>query len=324
MLSISVLLTLLFFNGSLFSKESDFLENILALTSSKQGFYKAGESYFSQDGKKIIFQGAENKESPYQMYLVDLETTHLWQVSPNQGCCTCGFFDPLDKKIIFSSSFKSSEPYVKKLSSTYHWDLTPYMNIYHANYDGSNLTSLTSGSAYSAESAFSYDGKEIVFASNESGSMNLYVMDRDGKNKRQLTFTTTSYNGGPFFSPDNSSIIFRSDRRKKDYLELYLIDKISLKETRLTDNHEVNWAPFFHPSGEFIVYTRSSNHHKSYHLFLLHLETKEELQITTESNFNGLASFSLDGKKITWTSKREDGSPQIFIADFLTPKHWIN
>ena len=33
-----------------------------------------------------------------------------------------------------------------------------------------------------------------------------------------------SYNGGPFFSPDGKRIVFRSDRKKKDYLQIYVIN----------------------------------------------------------------------------------------------------
>ena len=47
-------------------------------------------------------------------------------------------------------------------------------------------------------------------------------MDADGSNVRPLT-QQPGYNGGPFFSPDDRWVIFRSDRKKKDMLQLYAI-----------------------------------------------------------------------------------------------------
>ena len=49
-------------------------------------------------------------------------------------------------------------------------------------------------------------------------------MDADGKNAKQLTTAKNCYNGGPFLSPDGTKVIFRSDRKEKDRLQLYVID----------------------------------------------------------------------------------------------------
>jgi Tol biopolymer transport system component len=95
------------------------------------------------------------------------------------------------------------------------------MNIYEANPDGTGLRALTSGPDYHAECAYSADGTRIVFASNISGSMNIYTMDSDGGDVQQVTHTDHCYNGGPFFSPDGQNILFRADRDKPHYLDIY-------------------------------------------------------------------------------------------------------
>ena len=69
-------------------------------------------------------------------------------------------------------------------------------------------------------------------------------MDADGKNVRQLTNAPGCYNGGPFFSPDGKRVIFRSDRKKKDHLQLYVINTDGTGERALTDDlNWVHWAP---------------------------------------------------------------------------------
>src|SRR5690606_7906480 len=115
--------------------------NICQLTFSEMGFDKAGEAYFSPDERSIIFQAVPCGQRHYQMYVMDLHERVPRMVSTGFGACTCGFFHPDGGKIIFASSHES--PLLleadKAPSDKYSWDLTPYMNIYEANVDGSDL-----------------------------------------------------------------------------------------------------------------------------------------------------------------------------------------
>lgn len=315
------LVTLLFISLTVCYAKEPCLENIQQVTFSEMGFEKAGEAYFSSDNKTIAFQAVPKGEENYQIYIMSLETGLPKLISTGKGACTCAFFHPKKEKVIFASSHSDTNPpSEKEAHAGYKWDLTPYMNIYETNLDGTEMKALTSGPAYHAECAYSPDGKQIVYASNETGSMNLYVMDADGSNPRQLTHTQDVYNGGPFFSPDGSKIVFRADRDRKDLLQLYLFDLKSGKERQLTDNEAVNWAPYWHPDGDKIAFTTSLHGHHRYEIYLLYLDSGALHRITDHPGFDGLPVFSNDGKQLLWTSKRSDDQTcQIFIADFKTP-----
>lgn len=311
------------------SLESISLQNIQQITFPAMGFERAGEGYFSPDGKTIIFQAVPKGQEHYQIFTMDLETKIPHMVSTGRGACTCAFFRPDGQKIIFASSHEDPEleqntaicPHQKKTQTgNYKWDLTPYMNIYEANPDGSHLVRLTHGPAYHAECAYSSDGSKIVYASNEDGSMNIYTMHADGSNPQQITYTVNCYNGGPFFSPDNRHIIFRTDRERPDYLQIYVIQADGTEERQLTFNQAVNWAPYWHPNGKVIAFTTSLHGHRHYEIYLLNVETGKQQRLTHSRSFDGLPVFSPDGKKILWTSKRgTDQTSQLFIADFNLP-----
>ena len=153
------LLFLLF--ATLVQAEEPYLSNIRQLTFPSMGFERAGEAYFSPDGTKILFQAIPKGSLQFQIYLMDLSDNHPLLVSTGKGACTCAYFHPEGKKLIFASSHENPERRQDQQFSegSYKWDLTPYMNIDEANLDGSGLTALTSGPAYHAECSYSSDGR---------------------------------------------------------------------------------------------------------------------------------------------------------------------
>lgn len=298
--------------------DENLLDHVEQLTSPKMNFEKAGEAYFSPDSEMIIFQAVPAGEIGYQIFTMDLNTRKIVQISQEAETCTCSFFRPDGKKIIFAASPVKTQA---QQGGKYKWDLTPYMNIYEANIDGTDAIPLTQGPAYHAECAYSPDGTRIVYASNEDGSMNIYSMQSDGANLRQLTHTTDCYNGGPFFSPDGTKIIFRADRDVPDLLQIYMMDCDGSNVVQLTDNGSVNWAPFWHPSQDVIAYTTSIHGHYNYEIYLLSITTGKQYRVTHHPSFDGLPTFNQTGTKLLWTSKRgEDNTSQIFIADFKLPE----
>lgn len=324
-------------------QESAHLKNIQQLTSN---FVKAGEAYFSPDGKRIVFQ-AEEKDTGnpfYQIFVQDLATGAARRVSPGAGKTTCAYFSPDGRKIIFASShldpqaqakyapeYKQREDDKKAgVRRRYSWDFDPSMDIFESDPDGSNLKQLTTTRGYDAEGSYSPDGKSIVFASQRDGDFEpshtqLWIMDADGRNARQLTHAPKCYNGGPFFSPDGRRVVFRSDRHEKDRLELYVIDADGRNERQLTRKPNwVCWGPFWHPDGKHIVYAgadHGSGGRPNYDIYWMNVDTGKETRLTFAPGADVLPVFNKDGTKMMWTSTRDSRQPsQIYIADFVAPK----
>ncbi len=313
-------------------RESKHLSNVRQVTF---GFFRAGEGYFSPDGKSIVFQAVPNlpesvflepKPNQYEYQIFTAELTPGAKpklVSTGEGACTCAFFSPDGKSLIYGSTHLNPSPAAPKSAaygrsgSRYRWSFPEGMDIFQADLDGKNLKRLTEADGYDAEGSYSADGRHIVFTSYRDGDGEIYVMDADGQNPRRIT-NAKGYDGGPFFSPDGKRIIYRSDRKDNDMLQIFVNNVEGTDEHALTDNEAVNWGPFWHPDSRHIVYATSRHGHANYEIYLMNVDTKAEERLTFHDGFDGLPVFSPDGKQMMWTSNSRgtDRNSQLFIADF--------
>jgi WD40-like Beta Propeller Repeat len=114
--------------------------------------------------------------------------------------------------------------------------------IYTSKIDGTDERRLTSTSADESFPIWSQDGSQIAYSAS-TGEWNtientktyeLYVMDADGTNVRQLT-DNTAYDSYPRWSPDGSLIVFSSDRDKTGHWEVYVMNADGSGVRRVTN-----------------------------------------------------------------------------------------
>ena len=329
------------------AKEAQFLTNTRQLIYEGR---RSGESYFSADGKFMVFQSEREQDNPfYQIYLLNLETGDVNRVSPGTGKTTCAFLRPGSDDVLFASTHIDPEAKAKQKtefeirasgkSRRYAWDYDDRMEIFVAKRDGSNVRRLTDAPGYDAEGSYSPDGKLIVFCSLRhayTGTLSpedkkklevdtayfgdIYLMNADGSNVRRLT-STPGYDGGPFFSPDGQRVIWRRFNEKGDTADVYTMKLDGSDVRRLTDFGAMSWAPYFHPSGQYVIYTANKLGFANFELFIVDaLGAKEPVRVTYTDGFDGLPVFSPDGKKLAWTSGRTpEKNSQIFMADWNHP-----
>jgi Tol biopolymer transport system component len=324
------------------SIESKYLSNIRQVT---KGMTKAGEGYFSPDGKSIVYQAVPPDYVFYQIYTQPLAGGEPKRISPGRGRTTCSYFSPEGKRILFASSHldpnldkteaderqQIADDQAKGIRRRYKWDFDPYMDLFEADLEGKILRQLTKEKGYDAEGAYSRDGKLIAFASDRDGDCDIYLMNSDGTNVRQLT-NAPGYDGGPFISPDQKWVVFRSDRKKAEWLQLYVIGIDGKNETALTDTTGVNWGPYWHPSQPYLIWSGADHSdpmaRPNYDLWIAKYEVKGDKfslgkpdRVTDFVGGDVLPVFSPDGKKLMWTSTRtDDHQSQLFLADFHLPE----
>jgi Tol biopolymer transport system component len=111
-----------------------------------------------------------------------------------------------------------------KYGNKYIWPLYNSYDIFMADMSGKIVKQITSAKGYDAEATLSPDGKKMIYCSDKSGDLELYVMDLKSGKEIRVT-NELGYDGGAWFSPDGTKIVWRASRPKtpeaiKEYKEL--------------------------------------------------------------------------------------------------------
>jgi Tol biopolymer transport system component len=156
------------------------------------------------------------------------------------------------------------------------------MDIYSMNGDGSDVRRLTNLPGPDGGPFFSPDGQHIVFRGNHPGpgadmdkyqvllkkalwspgALEIFVMDRDGKNVRQVTHFGHA-NWAPYWASNGKQIIFASnmkDPKQRDF-DLFLVNLDGTGLEQLTFNDTFDGFPMFSPDGTKLVF--ASNRHNA-------------------------------------------------------------
>jgi Tol biopolymer transport system component len=149
------------------------------------------------------------------------------------------------------------------------------LEIYTMNADGTDVTQLTDELGYDGGPFFSYDGTKIVYRAFHPkteeeerdylavlaedqirpSKLEIFVMDADGSNKRQLTDNGAA-NFAPYFFPDGQRVIFVSnmhDPRGRNF-DLYTVNIDGSGLERITYHEEFDGFPMFNSDGSKLVW----------------------------------------------------------------------
>ncbi len=313
------------------------LTNIRQLTFGGQN----AEAYWSKDGTKIIYQTRQAEYPDEQIFTMNADGSQKKLVSTGHGRCTCSYFTPDGKSILFSSTHELNKGAQKPLDMTkgYVWMVNPEFSIYRANADGSGLKALIKKRGYLAETTVDPNGKYITFTGGFEGDLEIYRANIDGSNIRRLT-NEPGYDGGPFVSWDGKQIAYRRDlieskaelddfqalfaqnMVRPSKLEIWLMDSNGAHKRQVTKLGSASFAPFIHPDGKRLIFCSNYGDPKSreFNLFMINTDGSGLKQITHTPDFDGFPMFSRDGGKVVFASNRNGsvrGETNIFVADWV-------
>jgi Tol biopolymer transport system component len=248
------------------------------LVSTGRGVVTCG--YFFPDGSRIVYASTHESMGPscpprpdrsqgyvwalydYQLYTARPDGTDVRPLAPAPGSYNAEATISKDGWIVFTSTRDGD------------------LDLYKVRLDGTGLVRLTSTPGYDGGAFFSADGKRIVFRASRPegdaelaeyrallarklvrpGKLEIYTMDADGSNVRQVTHLGAA-SFAPFFHPDGRRIVFASnvgDPRGRNF-DIFIVNDDGTGLERVTTNESFDGFPMFSPDGKKLVFASNRN-----------------------------------------------------------------
>lgn len=209
-------------------------------------------------------------------------------------------------------------------------------DIYTMPIEGGTPTRIAEGLAYEHQPRFSPDGKRIAFVSDRAGGDNIWLMNRDGSDKKQLSKEDFRLLNQPSWSPDGQFIAAKkhfTTGRSLGTGEVWLYHVsggagVPLVKKPNEKHQKELGEPTFAPDGKGVYYTRNVTpgpifeYAQDSNTDLFHIERYDlgDGEVTTIAAGSGGAvrpSPSPDGKRMAYV-RREGTQSKLYVKDLAS------
>ena len=168
--------------------------------------------------------------------------------------------------------------------------------------DGAAILSpvkVTESSALDFNAQYSPDGNRIVFASNRSGSREIWTCEQDGRHCLQITKFNLFLTGSPRWSPDGEQIAF--DCSAAGRMNIYVAPSWGGSAQRLTDDTTDGIIPSWSHDGKWIYFSSSVTGRNE--IWKIPSSGGKAVQVTRNGGL--VALDSPDGRSLYYTKTEE-------------------
>ena len=209
-------------------------------------------------------------------------------------------------------------------------------DIYTMPIAGGTPTRIAEGLAWEVHPRFSPDGRRIAFTSDRAGGDNIWVMNADGSDKRQVTKEDFRLLNQPSWSPDGEYIVAKkhfTTQRSLGTGEIWIYHVsggggVKLVARASEELQKELGEPVYAPGGDAVYYTRNTTPGNTFEyaqdstqgIFAIEKVDLKNGQVTTAvSGYGGAVrpQPSPDGKLISFVRRDRDKS-ELWVKDLAS------
>ena len=183
----------------------------------------------------------------------------------------------------FSPQYFSDNNSIIFSSSNNTWS-----GIYKMNIDGSNKHLLTPQNKSFGDPKVSPGGNMISITSNDWNGSQIFVMNSDGSNLKQITFTVSSKyfdtgsprdgNCNPVWSPNGDKLAYVSYENGSP--DIFIINSNGTGNKRLTDTPLRDEDPAWTKDGNYILFSSDRNPNVGFEIYIMRTEGQLQTPLT--------------------------------------------
>lgn len=185
------------------------------------------------DGKSVVYS-SYREANVYEIYSLDLNDDSVTMLTDKLGILTGPEISPNGKSIVFTRGNPNNGTYQLMIMDR----------------DGGNVKKVPQ--AFGWDPTWSPDGKQILFAYGPENGVQLFVVNRNGKDLHQVT-NLPVLRGRSDWSPDGKSIVTYVGPSWNR--EVYIMNADGSNARQLTPSGGNSQGPSFSPDGKWVAFT---------------------------------------------------------------------
>ena len=166
---------------------------------------------------------------------------------------------------------------------------------------------------------FSPNGNKIIMSLAKSGNTDIYEMNLDTRQSRQLT-SNPAIDTAPSYSPDGNQITFESDRGGSQ--QIYVMDANGNNAKRITFGKGRYASPVWSPRGDLIAFTKMEG--GKFYIGVIRPDGSGERLITTAYHVEG-PTWAPNGRYLAYFKETPTGngrSAKVYAIDLTGRNEW--
>lgn len=153
-----------------------------------------------------------------------------------------------------------------------------------------------------------FNPEQIAFVSNHLGHNNIYSINEDGSDLKQIT-SNDHNTQWPAWSPDGNQIAFAQQENHNS--DIFIMNANSQSITQLTNNEADNSYPTWSPDGKQLAF--STNRDGNWEIYTMSKDGQQIRRITNHAGDDLAPAWSPDGNQIVYQSNR-DGDWELYTT----------